>query len=223
MISDTEAKLFGPWVMGIGLMMVAAGAARFIWPSFHQADYFSVMLLSCGLPAVLAYTAYGLSWLVRELWPAPIEVSATPTPPATPLQQAAQRAATLAEQDASIHAHHWRQAIHRFLTAGDKHGFGVRVMAAKTSPHKVIAWNAWGEMVRVLRDAGILVGAGDGTKWAPEWNYHRWLELKDTLSISCPKGEPPDVMLSVSNIKTTNSKTPSMIDNETGRPYTGGA
>ncbi len=120
------------------------------------------------------------------------------TLPAIPPQQAA----TLAQQDASIRAHHWRQAIHRFLTAGDKHGFGVRVMAAKTSPHKVIAWNAWGEVVRVLRDAGILVGAGDGTKWAPEWDYHRWLELKDTLSIPCPKGEPPDVILSVSNTNT---------------------
>jgi hypothetical protein len=121
------------------------------------------------------------------------------------------RPQTSEEQTRLIHAHHWRLMAHRFVTAGDRWGFGIRKLAKDGVPSKVISWTGWGEMVKVLRDAGVLVGAGDGTKWAPDWNYHVWLDEYERLALPHPDKEPPQVEISVRNATTQQGATPDQI------------
>ncbi len=100
----------------------------------------------------------------------------------------------------------WRVAAHRFVQAGAVHGFLVRTLAGAESPHKIIEWEDWGPMVKMLIAAGVLEKSG-GTRWAPKWTYLRWLEERDELALPHPDKAAPVVKLLPVNTATTTTAT----------------
>jgi hypothetical protein len=211
-VTDREAHYIGAFIAAVGLGTMAASLVRLFFPGWEATAYLSVFGAGCGLPLVLVVGATTYVWAQGELSAnrvAELDARVKLARLQTPLQQAttAPRQPSAAEQDVLVRAHHWRIAAHRFLTAGDRWGFGIRTLTRKGAVTKVVSWTGWGEMTRVLRDAGVLSGAGDGTKWADDWSYHRWLDEKDRVALPHPDKEPPDVEVSGHNATTPQGAT----------------
>lgn len=97
----------------------------------------------------------------------------------------------------------WRVALHRFVTAGEKHGFDIRKLAQ--GQYQVVAWDDWAVLVNVLKDAGVLVG--HKTRWnaAGGWNWTRWEAERATLALPHPNHAAPEVALTVNNANNNSA------------------
>lgn len=202
MVSDLEAKALGPVVLGVGLAVFTAGLLKLL--GWADDRIISALMMACPVPLILAYGTFFAVWVVRE-WPRrPVAepqkqaATATTVPPQVP---------TAAEQLAAVRAHHWRVMTHRFVAAGDQWGFGVRILAGKDPERKVISWGGWGEMTKVLRNAGVLAGAGDGTKWADDWSFPRWNDERHRLALPHPDSDPPEVAVFIRHTTTQQPAT----------------
>jgi len=205
MLTDSESRVVGPLVVAFGAGFFAAGLARLIWPAADGMIYLASLGVGFGFPLLAA----GL-WSIRadmrrldvdvadstsnrkltdakaELMraDAAVRLAATQAPVAEPVGEPS--------DDAPDYTPAWRAAAHRFVTAGALYGFQVRVLAA--GEHQVIEWDAWGDMVGLLLDAGVLVSRG-GTRWAPDWSWARWQREYMTLPLPQMRVAPPEVLL----------------------------
>jgi hypothetical protein len=102
----------------------------------------------------------------------------------------------------------WHEAAHRFVTWGAVYGFTIRALAADHSPGKCIAWNEWRGMVDVLVGLGVLVDAGNRTRWAEGWDIKRWDDARDGFNY--PPTPAPEVAIPLLGAVTTPA-TPTTV------------
>jgi hypothetical protein len=112
----------------------------------------------------------------------------------------------------------WRAACHRFVTAGNLYGFGVRALAA--GEHQVIGWDDWGALRDYLIEAGVLTDRG-GTRWAAGWNWQEWQARYAALPLPPVSKAPPEVLLTVNRQRQQPQQQPqrasdAVIDGEKG-------
>lgn len=91
------------------------------------------------------------------------------------------------------YARDWREAAVRFMAWGLAFGFTIRELAWEHSPGRCVSWGDWKIMVEFLKEAGVLVGAGTGTRLADDWTRERWEAERHTLPLPVRDYAPPAV------------------------------
>lgn len=203
-----------------GLACIGAGLVRIIFPGLEVERYLASAGVGFGVLPVIVVLVWTNAYRRR----AAADTNARNAQAqvdwerAEALKQAAQQpqqapqVAVPPQPDSDVaRVAHWNVAAHRFIQAGARHGFGVRMLAGERSAHKVISWEGWGEMVQILADAGILVTGSRGTKFAVGWDFDRWTAERRGLRLTFPSHEPPEVAVTVYTTTSQHNTKPATV------------
>lgn len=196
------------WLAGLGLGMFVAAMLGYRAISDGQpipAGLCAMAMVACiGAVPTLEFAARSLWAAVTAIGGAWLEWQRQTAPAVEPEP----------EDDAPVaepvpdYAFDWFVAADRFVGAVDLCGGTIRRMVALN----VTTWDGWGEMVRFLTEAGVLVSQPK-IGWAPDWSMARWERERHTLTLPHRDGLPPRVAVLPNN--TTKQRPTTGREGET--------